>query len=129
MSAMPDRLVERQPLWRRLFAGDDDVDAVLGAQAIVGDPQQGVGVRRQVDPHRLRLLVDEVVDKAGVLVAEPIMILLPHMRREQVVQRGKRPPPRDFGCRLAPFGVLIDHRVDDVDERLVATEQAVPPCQ
>ena len=27
---------------------------------------------------------------------------------------------------LEPFGVLVEHRVDDVDEGLVAVEQAVP---
>ena len=30
---------------------------------------------------------------------------------------------------LQPLGVLVDHRVNDVDERLVAVEQAVPAAQ
>ena len=30
---------------------------------------------------------------------------------------------------LQPLGVLVEHRVDDVDERLVAVEQPVPPGQ
>ncbi len=28
---------------------------------------------------------------------------------------------------LQPLGVLVEHRIDDVDERLVAVEQSVPP--
>ena len=31
--------------------------------------------------------------------------------------------------RLQPFGVLVEHRIDNVDERLVTGEQAVPPRQ
>ena len=31
--------------------------------------------------------------------------------------------------RLQPFGVLVEHRIDDVNERLVAREEAVPPGQ
>jgi hypothetical protein len=39
-------------LWGGLLAGNDDVDAVIGAQAMVSDPQQRIGVRREVDPDR-----------------------------------------------------------------------------
>ena len=56
--AVGDRLVHRQVVERRLLAGHDHVDVVAGAQAVVGDGQQAVGVRRQVDPHDLGLLVD-----------------------------------------------------------------------
>ena len=62
-------------------------------------------------------------------MAEPVMVLAPDMRGQQVVQRGDRPPPRDVAAGLQPFGVLVHHRVDDVDERLVAGKQAVPPGQ
>jgi hypothetical protein len=30
---------------------------------------------------------------------------------------------------LQPFGVLVEHRVDDVDKGLVAAEEAVPASQ
>ena len=30
---------------------------------------------------------------------------------------------------LQPLGMLVEHRVDDVDERLVAVEEAVAPGQ
>ena len=96
--AMLDRLVHRQPLRRRLLAGDDDVDVVPAAQAVIGDREQAVGVGRQVDPDDLGLLVDDVVDEARILVAEAVVVLPPDMARQQVVQRGDRPPPRDVDC-------------------------------
>ena len=33
------------------------------------------------------------------------------------------------GGDLEPFGVLVEHRVHDVDERFIAVEQAVPSGQ
>ena len=126
---MLDRLVHRQPLRRRLLAGDDDVDVVAAAQAVVGHRQQAVGVGRQVDADDLGLLVDDVVDEAGVLMAEAVVVLPPDVRAEEVVERGDRPPPGDVVAHLQPLGVLVEHRVDDVDERLVAGEEAVPAGQ
>jgi hypothetical protein len=93
---------------------------------MVGNRQQSVGVRRQVHPDDLGLLVDHVVDEPGILVGESVVVLPPHMRGQQVVQRGDRRPPRDGAGGLEPLGVLVDHRVDDVDERLIAVEQPVP---
>ena len=121
--------VHRQVVERRLLAGDDDVDVVAAAQAVVGDREQAVGVRRQVDADDLGLLVDHVVDEARVLVGEAVVVLAPHVRAEQVVQGGDRPPPRDLAGGLEPLGVLVEHRVDDVDERLVGVEEAVPAGQ
>src|SRR6187402_1627748 len=47
------------------------------------------------------------------------------MRREQIVERCDLAPPRQPGGHLQPLGVLVEHRVDDVDEGFVAVEQAV----
>ena len=98
-------------------------------QAMIGDKQQRVGVRRKIDPHDVGLLVHDVIDEAGILMAEAVMVLAPDMRGEKIVQRGDRPPPRDLARRLQPFGVLVEHRIDDVDEGFVAVEQAVPTGQ
>jgi hypothetical protein len=57
------------------------------------------------------------------------VVLAPDVRGQQVVQRGDRAPPRQRPADFQPFGVLVEHRVDDVDERLVAGEQAVPAGQ
>ena len=127
--AVFERLVHRQPLRGRLLAGDDDVDVVSAAQTMIGHREQAVGIGRQVDADDLSLLIDDMVDKAGVLVAEAIVVLPPDVAGQQVVQRGDGPPPRNVIADLQPLGVLVEHRVDDVDERLIAGEEAVPAGQ
>ena len=57
------------------------------------------------------------------------MVLTPDVRGEQVVQRRHRRTPVDGPGCLQPLGVLVEHRVDQVDERLVAAEEAVPTGQ
>ena len=81
-------LVHGQPVEAGLLAGHDDVDVVAAAQGVVGHGQQGVGVRRQVDPYDLGALVEDVVDEAGVLVGEAVVVLPPDMRGQQVVEGG-----------------------------------------
>ena len=71
-----------------VFAGDHDVDVMPAAQAVVHDRQQAVGIRRQVNAHDLGLLVHDVVEEAGILVREAVVILLPDMGGQQIVQRG-----------------------------------------
>ena len=57
------------------------------------------------------------------------MVLAPHVRAQQVVEaRDARTPP-DLAGGLEPLGVLVEHRVDEVDEGLVAAEEPVPPGQ
>ena len=70
-----------------------------------------------------------MVDEARILVAEAVVVLAPDMARQQIVQRPDRPPPGDVVAHLQPLGVLVEHRVDDVDEGLVAREEAVPAGQ
>ena len=96
--AVFDRLVHRQPLRRGLLAGDDDVDVVPAAQAVVGDREQAVGIRRQVDADDLGLLVDDVVDEAGVLVAEAVVVLAPDMAGQQVIQRARSAAATECDC-------------------------------
>ena len=75
-----DRLVHVEPLQGRLLAGDDDVDVVAAAQAVVRDGEQRVRVRRQVHADDLGLLVHDVVDEPGVLVDEAVVVLAPDVR-------------------------------------------------
>ena len=56
---------------------------------------------------------------------EAVVVLPPDVRAQQVVERGDGPPPGHVARRLQPLGVLVEHRVDDVDEGLVAAEEAV----
>ena len=127
LRAVLDGGVDRQPLRRRVLARDHDVDVMSAAQAVVHHRQQAVCIRRKVDPHDLGLLVHDVVDETGILVSEAVVILTPDMRGQQVVQRGDLPPPRQVRRDLQPLGMLVEHRIDDVDERLVAVEESVPP--
>ena len=115
----------REPVLLGLLSGDDHVDVVPRPQTVVVRGQQGVGVRRQVDPDDLGVLVQHHVEKARVLVREAVVILAPHVGGEQVVEAGDRPPPGHLSAGLQPLGVLVEHCVDDVDERLVAGEHAV----
>ena len=127
--AVLDRLVPAQPLRRGLLAGHDHVDAVPAAQAMIRDEQQRVGVRRQIDAHDIGLLVAYVVDEARVLVAEAVMVLAPDVGGQQVVERRYGPAPSDLAAGFQPFRMLVEHRIDDVDEGFVAIEEAMPPGQ
>ncbi len=118
-------LVDRQPVEAGLFAGDDHIDLVAAAQGVIGHGEQGVGVRRQVDPYDLGALVEDVVDEAGVLVGEAVVVLAPDVGGEQVVEGGDRRAPGQFAGGLQPLDVLGDHGVDDVGEGLVGGEEAV----
>ena len=66
-----------------MLAGDDHVDAIVGPQAVIADPEQRVGVRRQVDADDVGLLVGNEVDEAGILVAEAVVVLAPDMGGQQ----------------------------------------------
>ena len=67
--AVLDRLVHGQALQLRLLVDDDQVDVGAGAQAVVGDREQAVGVRRQVDPADVAALGEHDLDQARTLVA------------------------------------------------------------
>ena len=126
---MRDRFVHRQPLGRRLLPCHDHVDVLPAAQAVVGDRQKRVGIGRQIDADHFGLLVDDVVEKSRILMREAVVVLPPNVGREQIVERRDRPAPRDAVRRLQPLGVLVEHRVHDVDESLIARKEAVPAGQ
>ena len=118
--------VHRQPLRRLILAGDDDVHIVAAAQTMIPDREQTIGIRRQIDAHDGGLFVHDVVNETGVLMREAVVHLLPDMRGQQIVQRRDGTSPRQAGGDFQPLGVLVEHRIYDVDERLVAIEQSVP---
>ena len=60
---------------------------------------------------------------------EAVVVLAPHVAGEQVVERRDGPAPRDLTGDLQPLGVLVEHRVDDVDECFVAVEESVAAGQ
>ena len=93
---MHDRGVHGQPLRQGVFAGHHHVDVMPAAQAVIEDRQQTIGVGRQVNAHDVGLLVDDVVEEAGILVREAVVILLPDVGGEQIVQRRDLPAPGQF---------------------------------
>jgi hypothetical protein len=60
-----------------MFAGDDYIHIVATAQAVIEDRQKTVRVRRQVTANDAGLLVDHMIEKAGILMGESVVILLP----------------------------------------------------
>ena len=69
-----------------LFVGHDDIDIVGAAQAVVGYGQQAVGVGWQVDSHHVGALVDDHVEKAGVLMGETVVVLAPDQGGDEKVE-------------------------------------------
>ena len=67
--------------------------------------------------------------KPGSWCEKPVVVLAPDVGRQQVVEGGDRASPGNAARDLQPLRVLVEHRVDDVDERLVAVEEAVPSGQ
>ena len=59
-------------------------------------------------------------------MGEAVVILPPDVGGQQIIQRRDFAPPGQARRDLEPLGVLVEHRIDDVDERFVAVEEAVP---
>src|SRR5882672_358048 len=127
--AMFDGGVHIQPLRRGLFARNNDVDIVAAPQAMIGDRQESIGIRWQIDTDDLGLLIHRMIDEAWVLMAEAIVVLPPDMGSQQIIQRSDRPPPGNVARDLEPFRMLIEHGIDNVNERLVAGKESVPASE
>ena len=102
-----------------LLVGHDDVDVIGAAQAMVRHGEHAVGIGRQVDARDARPLVRDEIEKAGVLVAEAVVVLPPHGRRKEDIEGWQGGAPCDVGRLFQPFGMLVEHGIDHVDERLV----------
>ena len=70
-------------------------------------------------------LVHDMIDEAGILMTEAVVILPPDVRRQQIIQRSDGPAPGNLLGFLQPLGVLVEHGVDDVDEGFVAGKESV----
>ena len=125
LCAVGNSLLHGEVLQMLLLVGYDDVDVVFAAEAVVHRREQAVGVWWEVDANDLRALIRYDVKETWILVCESIVILSPYSGSKQNVERSNLLPPFDFKTLLDPLAVLVDHGVDDVDERLVAVEQTV----
>ena len=70
-------------------------------------------------------LVEQQVDKAGVLVREAVVVLTPNMARQQNVEAADGGTPRNLALGgLEPLAVLVDHGIDHVHKALVGAPHA-----
>jgi hypothetical protein len=129
LGAVHDRGIHGQPLRQGVFAGHHHVDVVSAAQAVIEDRQQAVCIGRQIHANDVGFLVDDVIEKPWVLMRKTIVILLPNMRCEQVVEGGYLAAPGELRGNFEPLGMLAEHRIDDTDEGFVAVEEAMAPGQ
>lgn len=81
-------LVDRLEGRGGLLAAEDGVDAVGGLVDALGHGESHVSVGRIVSVHDMRVvgLVEQQVDKAGILVREAVVVLTPNMARQQNVE-------------------------------------------
>jgi len=56
-----------------VFPRNHHIDIVPAAQAVIHHRQQTVGIRRKIDAHDIGLLVDDVVEEAGILMGEAVV--------------------------------------------------------
>lgn len=77
--AMANGRIDVEPLPLRLLSGDDQIDIIVTAQAVIRDRQQAVCVGRQIDAHDVGFFVCDMIDEAGILVGEAIVVLSPDM--------------------------------------------------
>src|ERR1700675_2601648 len=97
---MFDRRLHVEPLQGWLLSGNDYIHVVPAAEAVISHGKKCIRVGRQIDTYDVRFLVRDVIDEAGVLVREPVMVLTPDMRRQQIIQRGDGAPPWDVARHL-----------------------------
>lgn len=83
---MLDRSIHVEPLERPLFARHDNVHVIATAETMVGHGQERIGVGREIDTDDLGFLVDDVIDKAGILMTETVVILPPDVGGQQIIQ-------------------------------------------
>ena len=67
-----DGLVHGEPLGPGVLGGHHHIDVIPAFDTVVKDGEQAVGVRGQVEPHHVRLLVCHVVQEAGVWWVKPL---------------------------------------------------------
>ena len=70
-------LVGRQILQVWLLVGDDEVHVIAAAEAVIGDGQQAVSVRRQPGAYHPGTERDDGVQQPGPLVAEAVVVVTP----------------------------------------------------
>jgi hypothetical protein len=86
---------------------------------VIGDGQQTVHIRGQVDASNIRALVDDYIKESGILVGKAVVVLAPHGGGDQEIQGSDRITPGEMAAHLQPFRVLVEHGIDDVHEGFI----------
>ena len=81
--AVFDRRFDIEVLEVHLLVRDYDIGIVHALQTVVGDRQQAVGIRRQIDAHDVGALVCNHIEEARILMGEAVVVLTPDQRRDQ----------------------------------------------
>ncbi len=90
--------------------------------------EEAVGVGRQIYSSDQGTLVRDHIKETGILVSEAVVVLTPNGRRDQQIQGGDGSTPFYFGFALfQPLCVLIEHGIDNVDERFIRRKESVAP--
>src|SRR5262249_38330007 len=63
------------------------------------------------------------------LMGKAIVVLPPHKGGDQQIERGDRSTPGKLVALFQPFGVLIEHRINDVNKGLVAVDQTMAAAE
>src|ERR1700722_1946196 len=109
-----------------LLVRDNDIDVIAGPEAMIRDAKQAVCIRRQVNAHHIGPFVGDHVKKSRILVRKSVMILPPHQRSDEKVDRRHGGTPGKLILRLLqPFRVLVEHGIDDMDEGFITGEETV----
>ena len=95
--------VDVEPLPFQLLAGDDQVDVIPAPEAVIGHAKQAIGVWRQINSNDFGAFVRDMIDEAWILMGKSVVILPPHQRGEQIVERNDRLPPGHVPGGLQPF--------------------------
>ena len=78
-AAVFDSRIHVQPLWLVLFSGNDDINKIPAAKALVCYIKQGVGIRREKNTDDIGFFIHHEVDKARILVRKAVVVLSPDM--------------------------------------------------
>lgn len=105
-----------------LLIGNDNVDVVFAFETMVHDREKAVTVGREVDTDDLGGLVCDDVEETRVLVSETVVVLTPDGGSKENVERGDFGTPFDLETLFDPLAVLVNHRVDDMDEWLIRVQ-------
>jgi hypothetical protein len=122
LGAVLNSSVHREVLQMLLLIGNNNVDIVDRAKTVVHDREQTVSIRRKVDADNLGTLVGNDIKEARILVSETIVVLTPDNGSQENVEGSNLGTPLNLETLLNPLAVLVDHRVNNMDERLVAVE-------